>query len=914
LSLTLRRSLPLLFAVATLTAAQAQFGPPQLLLSGPSFDRLQAVDLNGDGDRDLVWFQGTEVVYSEHQASGSFGSPQIMATVGAAGIYTLVDLNADGIMDLAWVMDQSLFIAYGTAGSTWDPMLVLPVGATGAITSGDVTGNGHPDILLAASPGSGWNILIFPNTAGSLGGPVPVSGQPEGAPPTILLAGELDGETGNDMLAITADGMAMGFMNNGDGSQWEVETLFHLFDYQFERPVLMDVDGDGDLDVAEANAMVVQWVENRLDEDIPFNPFTLRVVEPFTTAGIGSFGHPGCGTGASVVFIPSDPGLPVFWRTYLESTQRFSPRQELAGIPRGTAILLADMTLDGRDDLLVADDAGLHLFPSQLQPATAEVHVPALDTVCVNGPGIELPEGSPSGGTWSGTWVVDNTFHRMNVGGTATVPLAYTYQEPDGCPAGVQAFLRVVSGPVIQPFLGPVVCSGNGPFQMTSQPEATEWSGLSEGNILDLNTYDGGQIVAVYTDPTGSTCLSFMGPISVWNSVPADIQEAGPFCVNDGLQTILPFTEWAANNWGGDIAGTSGQGAIFDPGQGAGTYTVWLQRNPTGPQQCANSDTITIVVSDDIPEIHLEEPPAFCASTGPIVLDMAQPEGGIWTGPGVTGNVLDPALAGPGDHLLTYHLQNPDGCANSGGIILTLAATVQITHDGPASNTFCLEEGPVQLEAHPHGGEWSGPVSSNGIFDPATAGMGEHEIFYVYTDPNDCLLVNPPLFLTVHEEPVDVSIDPLAPVCLEQPPLEVTGNVSGIWSGAVEGKGFSAFFDPASVGVGTWTVILTAEAEGFCPGVASMDILVEVCSGLEELSAGQLLVAPNPTNGMVWLHLPDHGPAAFELADASGRIIRRWNIAAAVPAQVDLSSLATGLYHLQALQGGNVMRARLMKE
>ena len=46
---------------------------------------------------------------------------------------------------------------------------------------------------------------------------------------------------------------------------------------------------------------------------------------------------------------------------------------------------------------------------------------------------------------------------------------------------------------------------------------------------------------------------------------------------------------------------------------------------------------------------------------------------------------------------------------------------------------------PFQLTGEsPPGGEFSGPGVSNGMFDPAAAGLGEHIITYTYTDPNYC--------------------------------------------------------------------------------------------------------------------------------------------------------------------------------
>ena len=50
-----------------------------------------------------------------------------------------------------------------------------------------------------------------------------------------------------------------------------------------------------------------------------------------------------------------------------------------------------------------------------------------------------------------------------------------------------------------------------------------------------------------------------------------------------------------------------------------------------------------------------------------------------------------------------------------------------------------LPDPPFELTGgQPEGGEYSGPGVSNGMFDPAEAGLGEHTITYTFTDPNFC--------------------------------------------------------------------------------------------------------------------------------------------------------------------------------
>jgi hypothetical protein len=905
------------------TSAAAQFGPGQLLLPDPGAGELEAVDVDASGSPDLVHFSSADGWFrwaSNADGQGGFLPFADLVHLPGTVLHAFADVDGDLLPDLVTVnADGAVYSSLNLgAGLFAAPTLVdAGTGDAGALVLANVFGEALPEIILTRTVDGMARIAVFPNVAGSFAPSFLLAPQIAGDPPTVLLAGDLDNSGGTDLLYVDENNAAIGLFNvNGDGSEWTASTLFHLFDYPLVDPVLLDVDGDGFLDVAEAGNLAVQWVENRIDEGIPFNTFTVRLLEPFTSAGPGRFAHLDCGPGASVVFSPSIPGEPVRWGTYLPATQRFSPRQPLPTVDPGQDLLLADVDADGRPDLLVWTANGISLHMNQLQPPSTTVVLPALDTLCVAGPSVALPEGMPAGGTWSGTWVTDNTFHRSSVGGTATVPLAYTWHEPQGCPVGASTTIHVVSGPVILPALGNVVCHGQEPIQMSSSPAATEWFGLSEGNVLDLDAYTGELIVAVYTDPTGSTCVSFMGPLTVWNSVPTGIIDPGPLCVNDGLQTILPEVAWGNNTWGGDIAGTEGQGALFDPAQGAGTYTIHLYRTPTAPQQCAGSDTLTIVVSDAIPDVFVQQAEGvYCASTDTIPLTYGSPEGGSWSGPGVSGDVLLPAVAGAGTHLYTYTVSEPGGCSNSASLEIALADAAVVSHSGGSPLLFCANEGPVQLEANPGGGEWGGAVDPGGLFDPGTAGPGSHGFSYLYTDPNGCVL-SPATSSIVVRDTLAPVIDEVGPVCLLDAPFAITGTPEGSWGGVLSGTGSSVLFDPMALGLGSWTVTLTAEADGLCPGTASLDVLVEVCSGIAEATAQALLLAPNPTAGQCMLTSDGQPVQRLWVTDARGRTVLELTRLAAGTRQhpLDLGPLAPGAYNLHVLQDAALHVLKLVKE
>jgi hypothetical protein len=53
-------------------------------------------------------------------------------------------------------------------------------------------------------------------------------------------------------------------------------------------------------------------------------------------------------------------------------------------------------------------------------------------------------------------------------------------------------------------------------------------------------------------------------------------------------------------------------------------------------------------------------------------------------------------------------------------------------------NTFCANDAPVNLEATPDGGSFSGPGVSNAQFDPKEAGVGAHVITYSFTSEQGC--------------------------------------------------------------------------------------------------------------------------------------------------------------------------------
>jgi hypothetical protein len=95
------------------------------------------------------------------------------------------------------------------------------------------------------------------------------------------------------------------------------------------------------------------------------------------------------------------------------------------------------------------------------------------------------------------------------------------------------ATIDLLQGPTPTPAISNILCTAQAPIVMSSFPASATWYGLAAGNILDPAQFTGGMIACEMTDATTVTCATLIGPIEVWNSLPAEITAAGPFCVLD---------------------------------------------------------------------------------------------------------------------------------------------------------------------------------------------------------------------------------------------------------------------------------------------------------------------------------------------------------------------------------------------
>ncbi|HYV94806.1 MAG TPA: PKD domain-containing protein [Chitinophagales bacterium] len=153
---------------------------------------------------------------------------------------------------------------------------------------------------------------------------------------------------------------------------------------------------------------------------------------------------------------------------------------------------------------------------------------------------------------------------------------------------------------------------------------------------------------------------------------------------------------------------------------------------------CEGKDSVAVVVYPTTQVSITGLNSSYCTDHGVVTME-GNPEGGIFSGSGVSGNQFNPSSLAPDSSYDVFYIY-PD----SFGCTTTDTETVSI-HSLPfvditsAIDHVCLNGNPVSFTLVPSGGILSGPGISGNTFDPQLTGAaGDYQIFYSATDSFGC--------------------------------------------------------------------------------------------------------------------------------------------------------------------------------
>jgi len=116
-------------------------------------------------------------------------------------------------------------------------------------------------------------------------------------------------------------------------------------------------------------------------------------------------------------------------------------------------------------------------------------------------------------------------------------------------------------------------------------------------------------------------------------------------------------------------------------------------------------------------------------------------------------------------------------------------------------------------------------------------------------------------YMSIHEVP-DVTQQPLDVACVFWAPYELTGGTPE--GGEYSGPGVTdGMFDPEAAGIGDHLIVYGFTSEDGCYNTAEETLMVDACTGIDEMRESEIQVYPNPASDMV------HIASKFDMVSVS---------------------------------------------
>ncbi len=437
---------------------------------------------------------------------------------------------------------------------------------------------------------------------------------------------------------------------------------------------------------------------------------------------------------------------------------------------------------------------------------------------CTDATAVTL-NGTPTGGTWSGTGITDpnGTFTPATAGAGAHT-LTYSYTDANGCSSSDVLTATVNPLPVVNAGPDTTLCNQPIPVTFTATPAGGTWSGMNvtTGGVFTPNGT--GNFTLTYTFTNANGCVNSNSRIVTVN--PPVMANAGAdtaVCI-DAANVVLSGTPLPGTWTGSGVTA----GGMFDPtidGTFDLVYTI-------GSGTCLTRDTLQAIVNP-LPIVDAGNNFTYCADAANVLLNP-NPLGGTWSGTGITdpNGVFSPPTAGAGTHTLTYNYTDANGCSASD----VLTATINPLPIVSAGNdtTLCNQPIPTVFMGSPMGGTWSGTgINAIGVFTPT--GTGTFTLAYIYTDGNGCVNLDSKVVTVV--DPVQANAGSDFAVCIDAPNVVLNGTAAGgTWTGTDVTP--AGVFNPTTAG--TFNLVYSLGA-GNC---LTRDTLVAIVNPLPIVNAG----------------------------------------------------------------------------
>jgi len=655
---------------------------PAINLSMQSYGAdVVANDFDDDGNMDLAWADegGGNIGVLMSNGNATFDPTNFNSSHGQPRDLVEDDFDEDGVLDIIGInyLNDNVSFLKGNDDGTFGSGMLDSNGFVNSLGAGDVNDDGNLDIAVANN-GGGISLLIG-NGDGTFDDTQNFITQ-YGFEDVALA--DVNGDNNDDIIALQGSTYVAILISNGNGT----------FDPEVNYEAGTNAGGDRQLEVADLNGdgypdIAASYIQEDYFSVLMNNGNGTFAAQVTYTTGdypydIHATDYDGDGDKDIFVAAYNDNQLN-FFRNNGNGT--FTP---IASFDVGTtpvSITSGDWNNDGDTDLACVNSNSMDIT-ILIQPDG--IGFPIISTIPmeVNSNPMEVVSGD------------------VNGDGDADLVVALYAMDQAGVLFG----------------------NGDGTFQalvaynVEQSPQDVALGDFNNDGALDISSGNhGSQNVSVILNNS----------IYFLTSGPTD------FCEGESvaLGVITNGSEEFTYAWSNGA--TTDQIVVTE----SGDYTV-LVTNQNGnctlvsPVVSVNVLPSTIDVNLDLSFVG-----NVCADGASFPLQGGSPQGGTYSGSGVSNDVFDPSDVSAGTYTISYTYVDAGGCATGTATDdLVVNALPIVTIDFPV-DTVCIEDGNWTISGgSPAGGDYFGEYIVFGTFDPAASGEGLFDIHYTYTDGNGC--------------------------------------------------------------------------------------------------------------------------------------------------------------------------------
>jgi len=262
----------------------------------------------------------------------------------------------------------------------------------------------------------------------------------------------------------------------------------------------------------------------------------------------------------------------------------------------------------------------------------------------------------------------------------------------------------------------------------------------------------------------------------------------------------------------------------------------------------------------------------------------------------------------------SYTVTDANGCTTTTSITVTEPAILSAVINAAVNPTTCSgTDGAIDINASGGTVPYTFLWSNNDPNEDLTA-VAADAYSVVITDANGCTTT---VSATINDPgaPAVTLALPMDTACGSFPGTVLLSGESpagGTWSGSnVSGN----TFDPFTAGVGMHFIAYTYTDINGCTASATDSVYVDLCMGIETVTATSWNVFPNPTSGLISVTTTGEliSDVIIEIYSADGKLIQSENKQQATTITLDLSDEPVGTYFIRIIANEQVSVRRVVK-